>query len=1007
MVLNSIAYSRGTVMLIRRIIMLITLTLAFTCMSGGCSGGGSPVVPDDTAVPDGLSVTGQNTSPMPVSNTGSWGWWDVTFDTRTLEFEVIPTRSPEFTCNVTQFLHPPVSPVHLVSFSIDAAGSDFASGLFDVAVTLRHPFPGLAQYRGFDVRGIFIADLGTGLITDEHDPSLEYNGPEGPKLLNPDGYTRWWNYQEFSSYGTIFGYTAPPFAIPPTAQWHSDLNPYKYFADELSDSDEMVLEPEQRGTFSTQPGINSREYLIQFGMDGSSPVVEFSYAVCASWDPPDDSYEPDYPLEAYSLNANAQEAYQINAMPVNNTLWYEDDTNLGGGTMLQVEVRDWQSTENPDGTPGEVAGIYLSSDIGGIDGLEISSLATPTPGSGPTSSVWTVDLADLEPYAPVDGMNSILITVESSNPNSYAPDIPNPEVFDWPDAPLAAYQWFYIPIGTESPQPTIVVVSPNGGEVLTMGEDFDIEWTAPGTVTEVMIEYSKDGFVADINEIAASTPNDGTFMWEVPADPSETVRVRISEVGNPDNFDISDEDFTITGDCEPTFTLLWSYDCPGNGYVDSRIAGSPVIVDLDDDGTCEVLAYTSTTYTLHCFDHEGNLEWTPFQCPSPVSSWYGSPAVGEFNGDGVLDIVISNTDQSGSAPNRLYVVDGATGAEIFNIASADIFESMPSLADVVGATASAPPDGQLDIIVGRNDSSSALYTACYNGLDGNLVWQAQREYYSMGTPALADMDYDGDIDVVGGSGLMGEGPLYRGIYALQGDGVPTGNRTLWEANYGTHIWAPASLHDYNDDDIPDVIVGDHATTSTSTIRCLDGSSGSTMWQHTIYSGLCSPALGDLNSDGYPDVVVAPPYDHIVAINGDPDASDRVLWDWTDPSSYYLDTRSSMVLYDVTCDGVPDVIAGMRYTPPGGNNPGVIWIIDGATGEEIVSQDIPSDQVSFGAPAVGDVDGDGDVEVVVGTYDDSVVYCYSLGTPVPSEFSARPWPMYMGNIRNTGLYGDEF
>ncbi len=987
----------------RKMAWFISVTLILLCLTSlmGCAGSGSPVV--DPGIMDNLS-TDRTSSSDYTKNRGCWGWWQVHIDTETLDVNIEPLRSAAFTCNVTMFMQPPISPIHMLSISIDPNGSDPANGLLDIDVTLSHPFPGLAKFRGFDVRGIFMADLGEpALVIDQHDPSLLYNQWNGPRLLNADGYSRWWNYLEFTTYGTIFGYTPAAFAIPKSAEWHSRLNPYKYFADELGIDDEMSLDPANRGTFSTLAGTASRDFLIQFAMDAGGPVFEFAYAIDASWSLPDPAYDPDYPVEAFDLPANCQEAYQISVSAEGSTLWYQNDGSFGGNLNLEIEVFDWQSTGSPLGTPGEVAGIYLSTDIAGIGDVDITTLTSPTAGSGVTSSIWTVDFGGLEPYAPTDGFNRILVTVESADPNTYAPGIANPGAFEYPDSPLAAFQWVHVPIGNEPP-PELTVIDPNGGEIWFVGEENDIEWSAPPEVTDVMIEYSKDGFSADINEIIDTTPNDGSYTWEIPNDPSETVRVRVSDVGDPGNNDISDEDFEIAIDgCTPVFTEKWSYDLPGNGFIDSKVRGGFTLADLEGDGYLETLVLACITKTLYCFDHEGNIKWE-FACNSPVSGWYGAPAVGEFTGDDILDVVISNDDMSGSQPNLLYVVDGSDGSLVYNISCGDIFSCMPSLGDVVGATNSDPPDGQLDIFVSRYDNPDR-YNACYNGIDGNLVWEAQRSYTG-GTPGLADMDLDGDLDCVVAGGYYGQAPDANGIHVLRGEAEPV-ERLIWEADHGSLIFTPTSLHDYTGDGIPDIIVNDY---NGHNVECLDGSDGSVLWGYdNVYSHIGNPALGDLNSDGYPDVVieyaVIPNPTRVLALNGDPDASERLLWSWHDPDNN-MDSRGSVVLCDVTCDGIPDVLAGIMCW----DNPdswGKLWIIDGETGVEITCVEIEDDAILFGAPAVGDIDNDGETDVVFGTHDHSVVYAYGLGTPWPDNHDERPWPMYLGNIRNTGLYGDEF
>jgi hypothetical protein len=96
--------------------------------------------------------------------------------------------------------------------------------------------------------------------------------------------------------------------------------------------------------------------------------------------------------------------------------------------------------------------------------------------------------------------------------------------------------------------PTIIITSPNGREILTIGTIHEITWTCNGTVGNVNIEYSTDNGIS-WKEIEIDTANDGTCDWTIPGDPSNRCLVRISEIneaGDPSNVsDISDSEFSI------------------------------------------------------------------------------------------------------------------------------------------------------------------------------------------------------------------------------------------------------------------------------------------------------------------------------------------------------------------------------------------------------------------------------------------------------------------------------
>jgi len=359
-----------------------------------------------------------------------WGLWDVAIDPESATADVAPIRSGQFTANVTQFLQPPINPIDMLIITIEP-GTQFSKGYIIADATVRHPFQGKNFYNGFDVRGILLTN---GSHQGYHDPSVITTGDGETQLLNADGYTRWWNYPEFISYGTIFGYT--PGALAPPIQPSATVNPYKYFADGLApDAPMSELDTSKRGFFSTLPGVNTRRYEIQFEMGSGKPVFHFQYAIDASWTKPDPAYKPNYPPEAFPLTANCPEAFMVDVTDAGSTAWWQADDDFGGELVLEIAVSDWQGPENPGGSLGEVSEIWLESPILG-GAVEVLGTGKVTSLEALTFKV-EITLGNLQ--LTKAGTEYLFGTVVSSNPTTYEPQVPGGSAFAYPPAPLAAY----------------------------------------------------------------------------------------------------------------------------------------------------------------------------------------------------------------------------------------------------------------------------------------------------------------------------------------------------------------------------------------------------------------------------------------------------------------------------------------------------------------------------------------------------------------------------------------
>ncbi len=319
--LRSTSVAQVLTWVLRRTIALTVLAVtAFVAI--GCSGG-SPVT-----LPTGHELTTES-SPTGQTHTQLWGYYDVYIDIENRTVEAIPNRQVMFAVNVVRFVNDP--PANL-TFQIQdiVPGSDYVD--IDIDVTLRHPFPGMPQYNGYDVRGVFMGDASNTLA---YNNSLDYpvlgtdqcmlDDPINSDGGGPDGYTRWYNPTEFTTPG-LFGYTPGVFQ-PPDFDGDATLCPYRYFADGLTakqDLWEFLTSTSDNGVFSASE-INTRNYYLRFP---DSKEMAYGYAIVADWG------------GATVHPSNAAEAVACKVID-NSDVYYIDPTTNGGNLVLDISLFGW------------------------------------------------------------------------------------------------------------------------------------------------------------------------------------------------------------------------------------------------------------------------------------------------------------------------------------------------------------------------------------------------------------------------------------------------------------------------------------------------------------------------------------------------------------------------------------------------------------------------------------------------------------------------------------------
>ncbi|HDS30734.1 MAG TPA: hypothetical protein ENN67_06795, partial [Firmicutes bacterium] len=164
---------------------------------------------------------------------------------------------------------------------------------FTIDVEFEHPFPGLDNLTGFDVRGTAIFNGSyvfpeTGLrISDYRLGDME--------LLNADGYTRVFNPVEFPPGSNIPMFTYTKGKIATILVEPATLNGYKAF-----------FPDEPRRIF--RAGLNDLKNYHIARPAGS--LIRVGYVVDANWEPPMVKPVVD-PLTDFGQNANCYEAYKI------------------------------------------------------------------------------------------------------------------------------------------------------------------------------------------------------------------------------------------------------------------------------------------------------------------------------------------------------------------------------------------------------------------------------------------------------------------------------------------------------------------------------------------------------------------------------------------------------------------------------------------------------------------------------------------------------------------------
>lgn len=315
----------------------------------------------------------------------------------------------------------------------------------------------------------------------------------------------------------------------------------------------------------------------------------------------------------------------------------------------------------------------------------------------------------------------------------------------------------------------------------------------------------------------------------------------------------------------------WPVTLPGD------VASSPAVGDLDGDGIPDiVVGYGSTIEAartgssiggVRAYRRDGTLMWERIAgdfsgtTQAPVGS---TPAIGDIDGDGVKWVVWGGLDA------YIHVVKGSDSSDRpgWPIFVRDTIFSSPTLFDLDG-------DKKLEIIIGVDThADQAAFPDGFPTQDGGRLhvihgngtemagFPKDVDEVIISAPAVGDIDGDGKPEIVVGTGLywesVGRTTSHR-LYAWRCDGsTPPG----WPVSTVGRVITSPALGDLDGDGIPEVVATDYNPSGISYVYGIKGN-GTILWQTapltyfgpSVHFAGGEPVIADILGDGKSEVIV--------------------------------------------------------------------------------------------------------------------------------------------------------
>jgi hypothetical protein len=385
----------------------------------------------------------------------------------------------------------------------------------------------------------------------------------------------------------------------------------------------------------------------------------------------------------------------------------------------------------------------------------------------------------------------------------------------------------------------------------------------------------------------------------------------------------------LLGNGTGTFTPGAKY--PTGGYKSSSVA----IADVNGDGKPDIVVANRCS-TSNCESGgsvsvllgNGNGTFQAAQTFASGGDTSLSVAIADFNADGNLDLAVANECQDSSCANGSVTILLGNGNGTFQ--TAQVFASGGYETDSV-AVGDFNGDGIPDLVLANQCQDSTCQNGSVSVLlgNGNGTFQTASSYSSgaaqANSVALTDLNGDGNTDLVVSNLCESASDCGSGaVSSLLGTGIGTFHTAHVFGSGGQDAYSVVAA-DFNGDGFPDVVV----TNSTGTCVLLGTGTGQFRTALPYYPGGNFVATSDFNGDGKPDVAVVEEEVSKVAIllnvtQGFRYATSTTLTSSINPSSVY----QTMTFTSTVTPGFPGSPTGTVTFKSGSTTLGIVTLSGG-------------------------------------------------------------------------------